>query len=103
MDALVRPLPSELTTPPVTNMYFVMGKRCLSEPRPLGNGDEGARFLEKGAGDTANLTVLLSCSIDICQFAGEIAQGLLRRKTIVIFPIIIQGGLQSILGRFEAL
>ena len=28
MDALVNPFPSELTTPPVTNTYFVMELHC---------------------------------------------------------------------------
>ena len=33
MDALVKPLPSELTTPPVTKMYFVfvMGLNCTGK------------------------------------------------------------------------
>ena len=31
MEALVKPFPSELTTPPVTKMYFVMERYCTGK------------------------------------------------------------------------
>src|SRR4051794_11384146 len=42
MDAEVSPLPSELTTPPVTKMCFAMGRADLGLGRGRGTGRERA-------------------------------------------------------------
>jgi hypothetical protein len=63
IDALVSPLPSELTTPPVTKMNLVMALCRIVEPSLCGSSPQGR------TGKTSHLTANLAAST----LAGRVA------------------------------